>query len=860
MIGQQILHYQILEKLGFGGMGTVYKALDTRLNRLTALKFLKNGIDLQPKEKEQLWKEAQAAAAINHPNITTIYGVEEDQGNIFIVMELIEGQLLSDLIRQKPMSRSQVLDIFQQLVSGLQAAHEQGIIHRDIKSSNIKINAAGIVKIMDFGIARITGAKDETQTAGNFSAGTPAYMSPEQINAVSVDERSDIWSLGVVLYEMMCGHLPFWSDQIQLVFYQILNKEPTPFSEHQKEIPAGWQQLIGQCLQKNPDRRYQSCQEIKDALQVLKNPATPSDHLVAEPARETVKSTHPSVVFRMRWLLMAAVLLIVIFVGIKAGLLERFAGQMHREMGLAVLPFTVIGGDQAGEALSHGCLELLANKLTQIDRYQEKLWLIPAAEIRRYHDISISEVARMYQVNFVLTGSLNFLDNRLQLAVNLCDAKTSRQVRSADITETPGRIPELYQQALTEVMRMLDDQLHTSKKPAVIRQELADPAAYQSYLQGIGFFELRYDNRENTDLAIHSFSKAIALDSNFAKAYAKLAEAYAFRFDQSKNRENISQAQSMAQKAIALNPAMADGHYVLGKILNQTGQYPQALQSLQRALDIDPAHYYACLSLADAYRQMQNPDLAEQFYQKAIALKPQLWRAYSYLGFLYYQQGKYPKAIPMFQKMIKLTPSYDFQGYNNLGAMYYAMNDWKQAIIMFEKSMAIKTNADAASNLGTLYFYQKKYSLALSNYLKAITFNEYDYQMWRNLGDCYRYIPSNQLLAANAYNKALNLLQAEIQTNPENAEFFAELAYVQAYSQDSDLAAFHIAKAMELDGQSNLVLIRALFVFEKIRQRNKAVDILEKLINLGESYAELQLHPDLTDFFKDPRLVNREKK
>ncbi|MCH6574986.1 MAG: serine/threonine protein kinase, partial [Bacteroidetes bacterium] len=411
MIGKTISHYKIIEKLGEGGMGVVYKAEDTKLKREVAIKFLPRFISANKEERQRFEIEAQAAASLNHPNITTIHSIEDVDDQLFIVMEYIDGIELKDKIKSGPISTDEVINIANQIAEGLDVAHKKGIIHRDIKSSNIMITKDGKVKIMDFGLAKIKGGTELTKIGS--TVGTAAYMSPEQARGEGVDQRTDIWSFGVVLYEMLTGQLPFKGDYEQAVIYSILNEEPKLITELRRDIPSRLAHIVKRILKKNSKDRYQTTAELVDDLKIVTK--DPDGESIIIQQKAGTKKSGRFFSNKKKLLTTSGVIILLIFLSsfLPSGL-EFFKSLLGfksepSEQHLLVLPLTNIGGDEDKQAFCDGLMETLSSKLTQVEQFDGSLWVVPSSEVIRNKISSPDEAYQRYGVNLAVTGSLQFL-------------------------------------------------------------------------------------------------------------------------------------------------------------------------------------------------------------------------------------------------------------------------------------------------------------------------------------------------------------------------------------------------------------------------------------------------------------------
>ncbi|MFQ5824368.1 MAG: protein kinase [bacterium] len=854
MIGKTVSHYHILEKLGEGGMGVVYKAEDTKLKRTVALKFLSPQVLGSEEEKTRFLYEAQAAAALNHPNICTIYEINEAEGQSFIAMEYIEGQSLKEKVESGTLTLEEAFNFAIQVVEALQEAHEKGIMHRDIKSANIMVipTRRNQAKIMDFGLAKLTGRTQLTKIGTTL--GTVAYMSPEQARGEGVDNRTDIWSLGVVLYEMLTGELPFKGDFEYAVVYSILNEDPKTISDLRADLPLEFEGIVNKCLEKEPSKRYQTVSELRaDLLRVMSVmgwvPSATTSPMVPAPSPRLRLNRRLTVA--LAGVIMGLLLLLLIPTGWHA--VEKWLGSegVPNQKHLLVIPFTNIGDDPTNQAFCDGMVETLTSKVTQLEQFQGSLWVVPTSEVRKRGIASASEAQRAFGVNLVVTGSVQRIGDRFRLTLNLVDAKTLRQLSSSVIDDYMTNVSILQDGVVIKLTEMLDVEVQPQTRRVLTAGGTTVPGAYEFYLQGRGYLQ-RYEKVENLDTAISLFEQSIEQDTLYALAYTGLGEAYWRKYELTKNPKWVEKAQSSCNRAIQINEHLAPVHVTLGIIHNGTGRYEDALQEFQRASQIDPVNSDAYRGMARTYEALGKLVKAEATYKKAIGLRPTYWAGYNHLGGFYYRQGRYAEAEKMFRQVTELTPD-NARGYYNRGAMYYLMGQYELAAALFEKSIAIKPTAQAYSNLGTTYFMLARYVDAVPMYKKAINLGENHYTIWGNLADSYRYTPEYSDKARETYQHAVQLAEKQLVINPNDARLRSSLAVYYANLGNHKKALDEIARAQQLAPEDVTVLFKRVLVFEFVKLHDQALEALKLALQRGYSIEEVRGHPDLSELRKDPR-------
>jgi len=863
LLGESISHYAILERLGEGGMGVVYKAEDTKLKRTVALKFLKDAALGTGEDKARFFREAQASAVLDHPNICTVYEVDEKDGHAFIAMAFCSGRSLRDIVREGRLAIPEAVDIAVQAAEGLEEAHGKGVIHRDIKGANIMVSPKGQVKIMDFGIAKIAGASESTWSGGVF--GTVAYMSPEQAMGGPVDGRTDIWSLGVVLYEMITGELPFRGDTDAGVFHSLLYQPPRPVLEARPDCPPDLAGIIDRCLKKKADARYPTAKAMLADLRAVRRRLDRTLELSGKgtEGRKTrrdqiTRTQHRDPRRRRRQRVLAVLGAVVLAVaadfavpGLRRGLAALIGYRpVSAEKHLLVLPFLNVGGEKAGQDLCDGFLEVLTSELTRLERFQKAFWVAPANEVRTSGVASAREARREFGANLVLAGSLQRVGGEVTLTMNLIEARTLRQVRSEVVTGSMSGFASFQAPLLEGAVRMLDMEI-----PAEVRRTLAaggttNAAAYESYVLGCGRLE-RYENPESVSTAVDLFQRAVTLDSGYALAFARLGEARWRMSELSSDPVLVEQALADCGRALKIAPDLASVHATLGLIDMGKGLVAEAIGEFEKALGSDPSDPDATLGLAQAWEASGKREKAEEIYRRAIALKPSRWSGYSRFGVFYWNTGRLAEAEAMFRKVLELTPD-NVRALNNLMAVYQLMKRFDLARGMFERSVAVRPNADAYSNLGTLEFFLGHYGEAVKMFELSVQTYAGSSLIWGNLGDSYRYVPGNADKARQAYEQAVLLADREKEINPRNALLRARIALYLAYAGRGGDALTELDEALRLAPASQGVLRKSVFIYEQLGMRAKALAAVAAFLGVGESAADLEGEPDLAGLTADP--------
>ncbi|HTA69377.1 MAG TPA: protein kinase [Bryobacteraceae bacterium] len=847
--------YQIIDKLGAGGMGVVYKALDTKLNRTVALKFLPAEIEADEKNRAQFLREARAASGMDHPNVGTIHAIEETADGVsFIVMAYYDGETLAQRIKRGSLPPAQAISIAVQMARGLAEAHSHNIIHRDIKSSNAIFTRQGVVKIVDFGLAR--AIQSASATLSTEISGSAAYMSPEQALGKPLDQRTDLWSLGVVLYEMLTGRLPFQGDTMPGMLMAVVNSPPTPL----EDVPAELQEIVYHALAKDPARRYQSASEMLADLEKLEtgvdraHTRTLAKSELKQYVESAAQSAFPLPVSahatKRRWLV--AVLLVPVLAAMLLLILvtrQRIVATLFgpTEKHIAVLPFSVIGSSAGSDVLADGLMESLTGRLSNLELGNQSLWVVPASEVRRRKVADASAAQKEFGATLVVTGTVERTGSDIRLVVNLIDAKRMRQLGSEEVEDRTGDFAMLQNSAIAKLARLMNVTVPSD----MLRSTggAASPAAYELYLKALGLLR-RYDKPGNLDQALGAFEDAVKTDPRFALAYAGLGEAYLVRYRTDQNPRWIDQASAACERAVQIDDQLAPVYVTLGRIHNETGKTDLASQEFQHALQLDPRSADALLGLASVYEAQARLKDAEQTLVRAVALRPDYWDNLSKLGLFYYRQRRFEEAAVQLRKVVELTPDNSI-AWLNLAAALRASGKLVEATSALQKSIQISPSYPAHTNLGNVYYQQHRYADSAQQYEKAMAFNAKDYRVWINLANADTWLDkTNDALAA--FRRALPLLEDAVKLHPQDPTIQSSLGIVYAKLQEPSQAIAHLETAVALAPTDGAVLARMAEAYESLGDRPKALGWISKAIANGQTIDDLRDDPGVRKILDDP--------
>ena len=867
MSDQIVSHYRILEKLGAGGMGIVYKAEDMRLGRMVALKFLPEDSTKDPRALERFKREARTASALDHPNICTIYEIDDDKGHPFIAMQLLEGQTLREGIGDKPVPLGTLLDWALQITDALQAAHAKGIMHRDIKPANVFITERGQVKVLDFGLAKLTGnditrSEEVTMSATGplthtgAAIGTIAYMSPEQARGEQLDARTDLFSFGVLLYEMATGRQAFSGPTWAVTVHAILGQAPMSLNESVPGLPQRLQEIIDKCLVKNRDLRYQTAAEIHHDLLKLKKDFDAGKKLKSA---QTAANWTPK---RKMWLgIGAAVLLVAVAAGIWGrGILRRMAATgagsairaslLPERKSIAVLPIVAQAGDEKLTAFGKGLLDDVAAKLSQLSANHD-VEIVPARTLEDKKVSTLADAHRELGVTLGLSVSLTQANDLLRASYSVTDVKSGKNLAGDTITGPVSDLFTIEDKLTNGVASALQLPLRGEEKQALGAHSTSFPEAYQYYVQGRGYLQdpRRAENLTSAEIVL---KQALKIDPNFGQAQAALGQAYWLRYQMGgKQKQWITSARQACSKAVELGNAGAEGHMCLGLLADGTGQYEQATEQFQQAVQLEPANDRAYLSLASAYQHLNQPDKAEETYKRAISAKPQYWRGYHSLSVFYSSRAEYDKAAQMSTKATQLDPD-SYLAFNSLGVALLYQGNYDQATQAFQKSIAIRPSYAAYSNVAIAQFHLRAYKESAASFQEALNLDDTNYQNWGSLGDAY-YYGGDASHAMESYRKAITLAEQQLKVNQKDASVLSDLASYYSMLGDRKQALGYLDRSLQLDQGDKDLLLNAAVVYNQLRETGPALEWLSKALAAGYSRSVIATGAPFDNLHDNPR-------
>jgi serine/threonine-protein kinase len=870
--GMRFGRYELLDRLGAGGMGEVYRARDLDLGREVAVKFLPEPFAAIPDRLARFAQEARAASSLNHPNIVTIHEVGETADQPFMVMELVDGETLRHVVKtQHPLSARKALDVACQLAEGLARAHAAGIVHRDLKPENVMVTRDGYVKILDFGLAKLRGdgreaaagtiseiptwpeARGSPVTGAGVVMGTVGYMSPEQARGRPVDHRSDQFALGAILYELACGQPPFQRESPVQTLAAIIEAEPAPLAARNPVFPAPARWIVERCLAKDPAERYASTLDLARELRGVREHLSEVGSSGAAAARSTARTgaARPGAWPWRRWATVAAALAAVGLL-LAGGPLRRLRRPpLPEQKRVAVLPFDVASADPEDRLRSDGLAEVLTARLARLEPSFAGLSVVPAADVREAGVVTADAAGRTFGATLVVAARFARLGDRLRLEARLLDGTSARVLRRLSPEEYPLDALSLQQGVVESLAGLLELSIGPDQQRALAQGNTAVGGAYPLYLQARGHLQ-RFERAENLDRALSLLQKALEQDPDYALAYAALGEAYWRLYELRKRPELVALAQDNCRKALSLNDLLAPVHVTLGMIHRGTGRAQEALADLQRALDRDPRNAEAYRELGRAHAALGHQEEAERALRRGLALRSSDWATHNQLGALLFSRGHFDEAEAEFRSVIVLTPD-NPRGYTNSGAVCFRQGRLPEAEAFFRRSAAIRATPSALANLGTTLYHRGRFAESAEAFEKAVGLDERRVDAWLNYGRALYETPGRRDESRAPLERAVALGQAESRVNARDGELCASLADAHLMLGHEKEARALRTRALRLAPDDGGVLATVAGIDAALGDGEAALKNVERALAAGYPRWEIEHNAAYAALRKEPR-------
>jgi serine/threonine-protein kinase len=834
--------YEIVDKLGAGGMGEVFLGHDPRLQRRVALKRLTAAASGGADENARVLREARAVARLNHPNIAAVYDVLQQDDRTFIVMEYVEGESLSARMARERIPIVQVRLIGRQLASALAAAHAQGVIHRDLKPANIHLTPDGSIKVLDFGVAKVSRSAVGTPTAtddafnehtiaGN--PGTPIYMSPEQLFSRPLDERSDIYSAGVILFQMATGRRPY--EQLNAVGLALaMSTTPAPPAHSiDADIPDDLNDAIARALERDPDHRFQSAAELELALSG-----------VGDVVGKSVRSTRATLALASvrqsrRVFVTAAAIISLLAAGVTAWrpLWARLGLGPPSPASIAILPVDNPAGDPRGAALGAAFASVVADNLRDVNGIS----VVPRESVAPFASrrSDAAAIKRDSGADYVIDLTVKSAAPKAEITVRVRRADSSTAEWEQTIAGTPVEIEDALLDRIARTLgRRGDDAARIRRLPT------RNDEAIRAYTDALALLN-RSDVVANVDRAIEQLQRAVDADHGFAPAHAALGSALLMRYERTRDGALVERATSAITEALRIDPELSAGQTAFAYLQAVTGRRDAAAASFRRAIELDPdnddAHRLLGLRVLMTQRRM---DEAIAELRHAVRIRPDSFENHFRLGNVLYYAGQYLEAVDEYRHATEIQPT-RADVYTNLGVTYVMLADMDQAIGNFEHAMSLGAgDALAWGNLAIAYFFRARYEDALAAALEAVKRDPRRASLQRDLGDYYKMLGKRREAEA-AYGRAIALARQSVAVNPRDAASVMTIALCEANLGRRVKAERHAAEALTLSPDDRDLLIRAVKVSTILGDERAALERLRKAIDRGYNPQLVRDDPEL---------------
>ncbi len=855
--------YRIEALLGEGGMGAVYRALDLELERTVALKLVRPELAGNAQTMARFKQELLLASRISHKNILRIHDLGDWNGIKYISMAFVEGCDLAALIEKEGrMPLDRVLKFTRQMCAALEAAHHEGVVHRDLKPQNILIDGADNIYVSDFGLAKSLESATNMMTRTGQILGTPRYMSPEQVEAREVDHRSDLYSLGLIVYEMLTAELPFRGDSAMQLMYQRVTEPPKDPRLARPDLPSYMAEVILKCLEKDPARRYQSACEIVDDLDAQQARTTGSP---ARVGAQTISIQIPKPT-RRTGLLAAAILVLMVGAAVSLPPVRHWFARTPASSPantqpayyLAVLPFKVVG-DDSSRYLADGIVDSLTAKLSGL----HYLYVAPQSGVNAaLSQPNDSAIAHALGVGLLVKGTVQSAGDRISVVIAMDDtaASTSRNRHlppyRREFSGDRRDLLTLEDQMFQGIAAGLGGALTSEDRARTAAQPTQDIDAYDLYLKGQNLLRGR-QNAKNSEAALNFFNDAIKRDPNFALAYTGVADSSLRLYSQTNDSVWTTRALGAAQHAESLNPNLPEVHFSLGSIYTAIGRTNEAIAQLKEALKLAPNSDDGLRRLGSAYMKANRQQDAIQALAEATRVNPYLWTNFNSLGRAYFKIGENEKALAAVRKVTEIDPG-NPTGWSNVGAAYYRLGNWSASVTALQKAIALDPSPFYHAQLGTAYFFMGRYADAAGMFEIAVQKSPASAAYQMDLADAYRWAGQPDKAAAG-YDRAIAQALKDLDVNPRNAESLGILAVSYAKKRDDSKASTFIHQARQIDSKDTDLMYKEATIHALAGRTPDAIAVLKQALENGYNREEARSDPELKDLRQSPEFARMQR-
>jgi serine/threonine-protein kinase len=844
--------YRIEKPLGAGAMGAVYRAWDQELNASIALKVIRPDVIGSPATVEgfeqRFRQELLMARQVTHRNVTRIHDLGNADGVRYITMQFVDGTSLAAIILGGPLPFTRVQHFAKQLVAGITAAHDVGVIHRDLKPENVLVNALDNLYISDFGLAKsLEAATMVPITMPGELIGTPLYMSPEQINGAPADHRSDLYAVGLILFEMATGERPLEANSAIELMYQRVQQPAKDVALLNRNVPEYFRHVVMRCLEREPNNRYVNGHQILADLE--------SEHSAPVASKRTVSLTVPLPATHRSKLAVSLVAFTSLAIAVPtvrwlmpANEERTPTAQFTVQKRIAVLPFKIIGDQTTTLApFAAGIEDALSTKLFQLPG----VTVAAAAAVERAAaKESLAAIAKDLGTPLLISGTLRGDSNGLRVTLNLEDVEAGRRLLSQDFSGLAADMLTLEDQMYSRLIASMGVKPSSDALARGLMHPTENIEAYQLYLRGRNAMRGQQDD-QNVKASIGFYEQALKLDPAFARAYAGISDSALRLYRTTKDQSWVEKALAAAQQGQRLDEKLLEVRLALGSVYQATGRTAEAIAELTVASEMAPSSDDVFRRLGRAYLSAGRGDDAVRAYERAVAVNPYYWVSYGALGNAQMQLGQYEAAATVLKKVIELEPS-NVSGHNDLGATFLQMGRYDEAAMAFARALEIQPIAQTYTNLGIANAYAGRHAEAIAAFERAVELNPKADQFIGNLGDGYRW-GGHKDKAAAAYDKAIALAVQDLQINPRNAMARGSIALYYAKKGDDAQARRMIVNARAIDNANvNLAYFEAT-IHSLAGRTQDALALLEEALEAGYPVAAMQSDPDIQRLSTDAR-------